>query len=628
MIRRIAFTLLITGLLALSGCATRQTDTSSPEAQAATLLRQATSEGDASAKFQLQLAAAGQMLQAGRLAETKSLLISLEPMAAADKAQEPAFLLLSMRTAVHLTDAIWAKSISQAMPFKYFTRYDKSQQPEAAQLQAAIFGLAQEPLLAARTLIATHDDFDAVTQTQQNNQIWQWLKQADTMALQTLATQSDNADLQGWIELALTLRRSDLALDLQGTEIKNWTQRWPQHPIANQLPDELQMITQMSQNRPQHMALVLPLSGPLADAGKSVREGFFAAYYSDSEQVRDNTSIRIIDSNDKSFAAIYQELVGSKTELVIGPLDKNKLQEVLPLANRPVPILGLNYLDKLSVAPDNLYQFGLSAEDEARQLLKRLKQEGHTRVLLVAPAGSWGDRVVATLAGAAQENGLIILDSARVDRDTNLTKTMANLLAIDISKMRKQKLQQTIGKKMAFNVRRRQDADAMIMIAPPVIARQIRPLLSFYFSGDLPVYATSLVYGGQPDPQADADLNGIFFTDLPWTLDQHNLLREQLQQAYPNLSRQFDRLFALGADAYALSSRLKLLEAVPNNQISGFTGQLSMTPAREIEREQGWAKFVKGSPRKVPDLKDVPAEPQTQPFHSTNLTQSVGLVAH
>src|SRR5690554_7108230 len=71
-----------------------------------------------------------------------------------------------------------------------------------------------------------------------------------------------------------------------------------------------------------------------------------------------------------------------------------------------------------------------------------------------------------------------------------------------------------------FEPRRRQDADWLFLVALPQQARQIKPTLAFNFASDLPVYSTSHVYSGEPNPSKDRDLNGIVFCDTPWLLDR------------------------------------------------------------------------------------------------------------
>src|SRR5690554_7489662 len=96
----------------------------------------------------------------------------------------------------------------------------------------------------------------------------------------------------------------------------------------------------------------------------------------------------------------------------------------------------------------------------------------------------------------------------------------------------------------------------IVLVATPTIARQFKPLFAFYYGGDLPVYAPSIIYGGEPDPGKDRDINNVNFTDIPWVLAEDNQLREQAQQYLSGTRGQLGRLFAMGADAWQLSKRL------------------------------------------------------------------------
>jgi outer membrane PBP1 activator LpoA protein len=166
-----------------------------------------------------------------------------------------------------------------------------------------------------------------------------------------------------------------------------------------------------------------------------------------------------------------------------------------------------------------------------------------------------------------------------------------------------------------FEPRRRQDADAIVMVAEPTIARQFKPLFAYYFGGDLPVYSPSIVYEGTPDPSRDRDLDQVIFTDIPWVLGDDSELRKKSTKYLPGTRGQLGRLFAMGADAWQLSKRLPLLRQVEAASLDGQTGTLTMTPEGSIHRQQMWAQFQQGTPKLLPDLppeadtSETPAEP-------------------
>lgn len=275
----------------------------------------------------------------------------------------------------------------------------------------------------------------------------------------------------------------------------------------------------------------------------------------------------------------------------------------------PVPALGLNYLPAGKKAPEGLYQFGLSAEDEARQIADRLKAKDIQHALVLIPQGEWGDRVEAALNQRMAENGSQALDIERFFREDNLRAVTADLLGISVSRDRAIQVERTIGLDVEFEPRRRQDAEAIIMVAEPTIARQFKPLFAYYFGGDLPVYSPSIVYEGDPDPARDRDLDQVIFTDTPWTLSEDNKLKAEANKHLSGTHGQLGRLFAMGADAWQLSKRLPLLRQVKSATIDGQTGELSMTDDGSIHRKQLWAQFRNGRPELLPELEA--AEPET-----------------
>jgi outer membrane PBP1 activator LpoA protein len=140
----------------------------------------------------------------------------------------------------------------------------------------------------------------------------------------------------------------------------------------------------------------------------------------------------------------------------------------------------------------------------------------------------------------------------------------------------------------------------IFLVAEPERARQIIPLLKFYYAGKVPVYATSLIYSGISNPDHDNDLNNIQFTDMPWVLGG---LPEELQAIQQNAAEMWKssyshnpKLYALGADAYQLSISLNQLKASSSQSIHGGTGTLRLQENQHIGRELPWARIHNGKP--------------------------------
>ncbi len=518
-------------------------------------------------------------------------------------------LLLAMASATALGDESWAKAIAGELAPSTFIDYPADLITRAANLQTDTYSLAGEPIPAAMTLILLAQTDNTADAQQIHNRIWSMLEQVSESDLSSASAEAIGYEAQGWLELASLVRTPDAGIDEQGRIIRNWQNNWPGHPAAQVLPAELRLIATLAESRPEKIALALPLEGPLATAGKAIRDGFLAAYYLDDSADRGETDIRIFNTAGTAFADLYKQLSEQDIDLIVGPLEKEALAGLGSMNTLPVPALGLNYLPADTRPADGLYQFGLSAEDEARQIADRLAAEQLRQVLVLIPGGEWGDRVEAALLKRMASNEGVALDIERFYREDNLRAVTADLLGITVSRDRAIQVERTIGMDVEFEPRRRQDADAIVMVAEPTVARQFKPLFAFYFGGDLPVYSPSIIYEGTPAPSRDRDLNGVIFTDIPWVLGDDNELRTRATENLSGTRGQPGRLFAMGADAWHLSKRLPLLRQVESASISGQTGILTMTAEGSIHREQLWAQFRNGVPELISDPVTEESEP-------------------
>ncbi|MGC8121617.1 penicillin-binding protein activator [Marinobacter sp. VGCF2001] len=581
-------------LLQFGGCATVNLDEHMAETpEQALSLATAESDPETGQRYLLRVASQFQDQERHQAARTL-----LKPPLLDDAPEEIARQqrLLAMASANALSDADWAEQLLAGRAPESFLAYPAELMTRAALLQAQTYKLAGKPLDGALTLILLGQTDSSTSPQEIHNRIWQLLK---TIRGPELRNASDNAlgfETQGWLELALRLRTRTASLDDQGRLIRQWQNNWPGHPAAQILPADLALLAELAASRPEKLVLAVPLQGALASAGKAIRDGFLAAYYQDETTDRSKTDIRVVDTSTGPFPELYRKLSNTDLDLIVGPLDKEKLAQLASMNTLAVPLLGLNYLNPETRIPDGLYQFGLSAEDEARQIANRLHADNIQRVLALIPFGEWGDRVEASLQERMTELGLTTLSVERFFPEDNLRSVTANLLGISVSRQRAIQVERTIGMNVEFEPRRRQDAEAIVLVAAPTIARQFKPLFAFYYGGDLPVYSPSIVYEGTPNPGRDRDINQIFFTDIPWVLAESNPLREASRQYLRGTTGQLGRLFAMGADAWQLSKRLPLLRQVPDAAINGQTGRLTMAADGSIHREQLWAQFRNGTP--------------------------------
>jgi hypothetical protein len=433
-----------------------------------------------------------------------------------------------------------------------------------------------------------------------------WAALGQTTAQQLLQWGSETTDprLKGWLDLAHIAKTAPGEESAFRQQLSDWRQAYPGHAAIPQIVDRVLRDWQALQFQPQRVAVLLPLSGRYAQAARAVMDGIAAAFYTEAGRA-EAPVIQVYGLGDGPNDAVgqYRRAVEEGAQIVIGPLSKPALHELAQIPELPVPVLSLNYLDASASPPANLYQFGLSPEDEAAQVAERASLDNRHRAVTLVPSGTWGQRLLDAFDHRyGRLGGEVLAVEHYAPRGADFSAPIKHALLIDQSERRYQSLKKTLRRDIKFTPRRRQDADMVFMAAFPRQARLLRPQLKFYYAGDLQVYATSHIYTGIPEPMADRDMDGIVFCDMPWNLEQEGEIarfRARMDELFPSQTRQAPRLVALGLDAYRLVPLLKRLAARPFEHYGGYTGLLSMDGNRAIHRQLRWARLRAGRPELV-----------------------------
>lgn len=433
-----------------------------------------------------------------------------------------------------------------------------------------------------------------------HEKIWIALQQVDDAAL-FAAIQQPNNDyvFQGWLELAAATRANS------GSDMDNWLVIWEAHPAALFLPSSLLESSTpraggdaIAANR---IGVLLPQSGRLAQAANAIKQGIITAHQA-AQQNGFAPELTFIDSSVLATPqAIFDAVAQYNVDMLIGPLDKSKVTQLSKMDQLPLPVLALNYADNSAY---NLYQYGLSAEDEAKQAAIKAINDGKRIALVLTPDTDWGQRSQQAFIEQFTELGGQIAYAASFTA-ANLNQTITTLLQADKSQARAKQLRKITGLKFEFEERSRQDADVLLLAARAQDARLIKPIMAYYFAGKLPVYATSQIYGGTPNSQRDADLNGITFGEMPWVMLPPSAIHQQIAAQHNNANSRFGRLYAMGIDAFNLHPYLQQLSNEPNSELPGETGSLSVNPQNQVSRKLVWATFNQGVPQ-LPSSSDAP----------------------
>jgi len=415
--------------------------------------------------------------------------------------------------------------------------------------------------------------------------IWAALGALKPEQLQALIPAFAGEPGAGWLQLALLAKAYGQDRAGFAQQLAQWRQQHPTHPAGRDALDQLYGPQGVLIRGPRQVAVLLPLEGRFAPAAAAIREGVIAAWYDDVEDTS-RPLLKFYDADVKDIASIYQRAVAEGAELVIGPLEKSGVQALAGAGALRVPTLALNQLEPVtgSQAANSyrLYQFGLSPEQEAEQVANKAWADGFSRSVVLAPNGSWGQRLFAAFRARYRSLGGEILG-----HETYLQNAADHSAAVD------RVLASTHQTKAATDPRLDQKRVFLFLAAFPQQARQIYPLVRSQSA--LPIYATSHIHAEGRKPQRG--LEGVVFADMPFLLQNSSgstPLNSPVPRSGRGQSTDFLRLYALGMDAYRLIPQLARLQAERFAKFSGVTGRVSMDGSGRLSRELRWARFVDG----------------------------------
>lgn len=561
-----------------------------PQGSIDQLLEQASS-GDAEEAGMLRLAAADLAYQQKDFGRASNILGQIS-LAALPPAQQIFASTLSAELALQRNKPKSAlKSLSHAS-LQHLSELPMEQQVRTQLVRAQALQADGQTLAAAKERIYIAPLLSGQSASDNHEAIWLLIASLPSEQLQGAA----DADLAGWLELA-RIARSGGSLEQQQAAIDQWRAANPQHPAAQQLPAELSQLKALANQSVNKIALLLPQQGQLAAVARALRDGFMTGYFQAGAKTPE---VVFYDSSSiSSMTDFYRQAQADGIELVVGPLEKPLVRQLSDQPQLPIPTLALNYSDSNQPGPAQLFQFGLAAEDEAREVARRAWADGMRRAVALVPRGEWGDRILAAFQQSWLAQGGTLIAAEHVDQPVELAQQIASLFQLRESEARAKRLQGVLGTEIEALPTRRQDVDFIFLAATPQQAMQIKPTLAFQYAADVPVYATSHLFNGVSDQAQPLDLNGILFCETPWLLDSSSSIRQQVNAQWPQSVGSLGRLYAMGYDAFLLVPRLNQLKALPDSNIQGLSGQLSLSPGQRVTRQLPWAEFRDGQVQRL-----------------------------
>lgn len=379
-----------------------------------------------------------------------------------------------------------------------------------------------------------------------------------------------------------------ISLFVTGCHTTNFDTWWPR-TIQKAAPTVPALLS--------NIAIMLPLEGKgeLAITSQAILNGILSAYYSSHQQ--SSIHLQIIDTSSGDLNALYREAIANGANIIIGPLTKPEVESIANMNQLSVPTIALNTLDHYQYrVVNNLYQFGLSPQDEVMQAAERMIQNQLRNVAVVVPENTWGNKIGVAFDNYYRSYGGNVVATLKYGVGPNLAEQVCNFLAHDATKLCGVQKRKNKKPKNPHEIMRRQDIDSIFVVAAtPAQARQIVPLLKFYYASDLPIYSISTVYDGAQKPDLDQDINDVYFCDMPWVIESPTMLNPELQAIYKQIIvTTYTKFYALGIDAYNLAVRLNTLLEAPQVGVQGASGVLYLDKYNHIYRALQWAQMKNG----------------------------------
>ena len=427
-----------------------------------------------------------------------------------------------------------------------------------------------------------------------NNRLWRLTATASQQQAAAWAKQGPAAET--WA-LRTAIEQSFSATE-KAERLEDWLSHHPQHRFTTALPEPLVRL----RHRPppaRRVGLFIPLNGPLAPAGKTVRNGFVSAYLQDSAAVK--PEVRIYDTASEPMPALLQASRATGIQFIVGPLSKSALESLIELQPR-IPVLALNYPQtptdgsacgaeaRTRLDAGGFAALGLAIEDEAALIAERLQADGLERVLVIRNGQPWAIRGTSQLARSWPHH----LEQHAFGNIKTMTESVGEALQVAASQARHDQLAEALGTPLEFLPRARRDIDGIVAFVDHLQALALAPALKFHLAEELPVYASSQSVRGAGQL---GDLEGFEVAELPFRLHPGPLHRA-FSEAFDPHDANLTALFALGIDAYRLFDHWSLLST--SDPLRGATGTLRLGEDGCIRRTLGWAVVERGALLEVP----------------------------
>src|SRR5690606_8763863 len=321
---------------------------------------------------------------------------------------------------------------------------------------------------------------------------------------------------------------------------------------------------------PRRLAVLLPLSGPLATAAAPVRDGLLAGYYGETRQRPEGVFYDTAGTPAGAQAA-YAPAVAEGSGFGVGPLGRDEVGAVFRGQALEGPSLALTRGD--APPPPGHAMFSLAPEDDGLAAADYLLARERRNVLVLAGTDENALRAAEAFRSRLADRGGQVAATLSVgEQPGDLTAALVEASAAG--------------------------ADSVFLALRGPQARTLAPQLALAGFASRTRVGTSQLASGTGKAEEDAALDGIVFPTEAWPTRGTSGLPTagRAAEMLPTARGPAARLFAFGYDAWRISAYLEHLATRANGQLRGATGDLRLDGFGNVVRQPAWATFSGGQP--------------------------------
>jgi uncharacterized protein len=337
-----------------------------------------------------------------------------------------------------------------------------------------------------------------------------------------------------------------------------------------------------AKEKTKSIALILPLlSKSLNQAAEALRAGFMAAAEVTGKD-KFRPRIYLAEDDAGALATLYRKAVMEDAVAIVGGITREGANVVAREAGY-LPTLALNTPSEPAKADaNNFFHISLTLDQDARLVARAAQQEGFRNVAMVSSGAALSKRI----HDAFEKEWLLLggTVAARIAFSGGISQDTR-----DGPKL-----------KSAFEKGDATKADVVFIAADMQTARFARP----YLPQGLPVFATAQTFDPRASAVENVDLDSVKYCEMPWFAERDHAAVMAYPRPVEPLSAEYERLYALGIDAW----RVMLALLAPEKEgrganikfapIDGVTGRITLE-GNQLNRSLTLLEMRDGKPQLI-----------------------------